>query len=88
MRANLSATCPVCHSPNDGHTDTKGSNAYPKHDDISICAYCGTLGKYQFTDAGVKIVEVDAEEMKELLEYPEIRKALAIGRALSARLNG
>ena len=89
MTARLDTTCPVCFSKNDGHSSVSDEeDSVPSDGDISMCIYCGTLSNYRAVGDSMKLEQVSDEELEELLKMPDIQRALAIGRALSSRING
>lgn len=75
--------CPVCHSKNDGHTEVNGAKVNPKDNDLTICAYCGTLAKYKITGNVRDIVALADEETEEYMKAPEVQKAMAFARAIN-----
>ena len=84
MSSTLAVICPVCESPNDGHSEIEGTDAAPSDGDLSICAYCGALSTYQIGSTAARLVEVPEAEAKELMKMPNVQKALAFIRAISA----
>lgn len=79
--------CPGCDSRNDGHMESTDPDAedMPSHGDISICAYCGTISKYDVTE-GVRTLRTLTEpERKRALSDPEVVRALSILMEASAR---
>lgn len=80
--------CPNCDSPNDGHEDIDGTGAIPEPDDLSICAYCGTLAWYKLTDGVWSLVEVTPEESATLMKEPEILAALSLVRSMQDGRSG
>jgi len=84
MTYKWKAFCPECDSKNDGYTGVSDSTAVPEDGDISICAYCGTISKFAIANDVVKLERASDEEMKHLMENPDIRRALASLRAVGA----
>lgn len=83
------AYCPECHSLNDGYTEVNGDpEAVPSHGDLSMCAYCGTLSKYVVSDHDITLEKHTDEEMKALLQIPDVQKAIEVGRRISERIRG
>ncbi len=85
--ADIKVVCPVCKSPNEGHTEVSGGDDTPEDGDLSICAYCGTLAKYTNVETKARLEELTPQETKEALEIPSVRKALSIIRSMSGKGN-
>lgn len=84
----MKTNCPVCLSPNDGHQAVDGTDDTPDDGDISMCVYCGTLSRYRMLGDKAKLELIPRDELVELMKDPDIQKALAVGRALSAQHRG
>jgi len=88
MTTRLDLACPVCGAANDAHTEVGGGDAAPSTGDLSICFYCGALSEYLINDMGARLIELDAEQTKEMMSHPGVQKALTAIRARLAQQNG
>lgn len=62
--------CSKCNSLLDGFTHLTEEDAKPSDGDISVCAYCGNIGKY--TNGVTMLQTLDEDELnKVMLESPE-----------------
>jgi len=67
--------CTGCGSDMDGFTGVS-HDAKPKDGDLSICFYCGSIGKY--ADNVTSLKSVPAEELERIsIEDPELFRQLS-----------
>lgn len=71
--------CRTCLHPYNAHTSLKG-NVRPKEDDVTVCAYCGRLSKF---DKHLNLIELTEEEIILLkYEHPDTYRILRKAQSL------
>jgi hypothetical protein len=73
-------TCPVCHAPLDGASETHGNHA-PKPGDFSVCMYC--TAALRFTEQLLlEVVTMDvAREELGPKGFADLRRTIAVIRS-------
>jgi hypothetical protein len=80
---NLNLACPWCGKATDGIANAYGTGAMPDEGSVTICLYCGKWAILYFIDSGLTSRRPTADELSEMYDDPDVRKAEAIWKAMA-----
>lgn len=80
--------CPHCGKGADGYSSTGMDTDRPQHNDLSVCLYCATIGRYQGTGEGMNVAAITDQEIQALAkENPALfEKLLDAVRAIKQKI--